>query len=450
MNKLQNYEPPAKIPSSPLNMSNVLINKILQEFSEQNGTNTGHSLSPPDDNLYRVLSELCGRKKMSFFKPTPYIEYTPPKLTQGKIWYITYYVQDPKTMRLKRIRIKVNRGDTLRERKAMAKAIMGRLSEKLAMGWNPLVEKFAPKAYKKLFEAFDAFLDAKRRELEANSLRSYMSFIKTIREWLQVHGCDENTYACGFTGSMAIDFMESIESNPKISPRTYNNYLIFCRVLFDWMVEREYVSENPFTSIRRKPKKLTKKKRRILSDAELSRLWEYLENENQEYLVICMLCYCCLMRPKEISMLKCSDIRLDSQTVLVRGEIAKNDNTSSRTIPDVMMQYVHRLDLSNPKLFLFGNHSHFDFSPGKTAVPERKIATFWNRCVREECGFPMEVMFYSLKDTGITNMAAAGVPVSFIQQQADHSSLAMTSIYCQRSGKATEELKGLDILNVAE
>lgn len=450
MNKLQNPEPPAKIPSSPLNRSNVLINKILQEFSGQNGTNTGHSLSPPDDNLYRVLSELCGRKKMSFFKPTPYIEYTPPKLTQGKIWYITYYVQDPKTMRLKRIRIKVNRGDTLRERKAMAKAIMGRLSEKLAMGWNPLVEKFAPKAYKKLFEAFDAFLDAKRRELEANSLRSYMSFIKTIREWLQVHGCDENTYACGFTGSMAIDFMESIESNPKISPRTYNNYLIFCRVLFDWMVEREYVSENPFTAIRRKPKKLTKKKRRILSDAELSRLWEYLERESQEYLVICMLCYCCLMRPKEISMLKCSDIRLDSQTVLVRGEIAKNDNTSSRTIPDAMMQYVHRLDLSNPKLFLFGNHSHFDFSPGKTAVPERKIATFWNRCVREECGFPMEVMFYSLKDTGITNMAAAGVPVSFIQQQADHSSLAMTSIYCQRSGKATEELKGVDILKVSE
>lgn len=38
MNKLQNSEPSAKIPSSPLNMSNVLINKILQEFSGQNGT----------------------------------------------------------------------------------------------------------------------------------------------------------------------------------------------------------------------------------------------------------------------------------------------------------------------------------------------------------------------------------------------------------------------------
>ena len=53
-------------PSSPLNMSNILINKILQEFSGQNGTNTGHSLSPPDDNLYRVLSELCGRKNQEY------------------------------------------------------------------------------------------------------------------------------------------------------------------------------------------------------------------------------------------------------------------------------------------------------------------------------------------------------------------------------------------------
>ena len=408
----------------------------------------GQSLSPASGNLYRVLSELCERKKMSFFKPTPYIEYVPPRLTQGKIWYITYYIQDPGTMKLKRMRIKVNRVKSPRERKAMARAIMGRISEKLALGWNPLIERYAPKAYKKLFEAFDSFLEAKGRELEANSIRSYKSFVRTLRNWLTAHGCDGNTYACGFTGSMAVDFMEDIESDPKISPRTYNNYLLFCRVLFDWMMDRKYISENPFADIKRKSKKLTKKKRRILSDAELSTLWAYLDRENPEFLVLCLLCYCCLMRPKEIALLRCSDIRLDSQTVVVRGEIAKNDNTSTRTIPDAMMPFVHRLDLSNPKSFLFGDHPHNDFSPGKTALPERKIGTFWNNFVRKECGFPMDVTFYSLKDTGITNLAAAGVPVSFIQQQADHSSLAMTSIYCQRSGKATEELKGVDILNV--
>ena len=62
----------------------------------------------------------------------------------------------------------------------------------------------------------------------------------------------------------------------------------------------------------------------------------------------------------------------------------------------------------------------------------------------------MELTFYSLKDTGITNMIASGVPVSFVQQQADHSSLEMTSIHCQRSGKATEELKSVDVLNIGK
>ena len=385
---------------------------------------------------------------MPLHNSTPYIEYTPPKLTRGKIWYISYYVQDPLTKKLRRMRIKVNRGKTVKEKNAAARAIMGRLSEKLALGWNPLLERQAPKAYKKLFDALDNFIDAKSRELEPNSMRSYNSFVRTLRNWLQNHGCDDSTYVCAFTEDMAIDFMEGIESNPKISPRTYNNYLLFCRVLFDWMIERSYISENPFASIRRKTKKLTTKKRRAFTDEELVRLWTFLQDANPEYMLVCQFCYCCLLRPKEIALLKCSDIRPESQTVLVRGEIAKNDNTSSRTIPDSMMPFIRKLDLSRPDLFLFGKHKNYDFKPGKEAAEERKIAKYWSEVVRKECGFPMELAFYSLKDTGVTNMIASGVPVSFVQQQADHSSLAMTSIYCRRSAKATEQLKGMDILNV--
>lgn len=88
--------------------------------------------------------------------------------------------------------------------------------------------------------------------------------------------------------------------------------------------------------------------------------------------------------------------------------------------------------------------------PGKECTWVQRVSDYWRGVVRPATGFGKDVQFYSLKDTGITNMAAAGVPVSAIQQQADHSSLAMTSIYCQRSGKATEELKGVDILNVSE
>ena len=66
----------------------------------------------------------------------------------------------------------------------------------------------------------------------------------------------------------------------------------------------------------------------------------------------------------------------------------------------------------------------------------------------EACSFPMEVQFYSLKDSGMTNMADSGVPITFVKQQADHSSLAVTSIYLsQNKAKANEELKKVDIIS---
>ena len=60
----------------------------------------------------------------------------------------------------------------------------------------------------------------------------------------------------------------------------------------------------------------------------------------------------------------------------------------------------------------------------------------------------MELQFYSLKDTGITNMVSSGVPLPSVQQQADHSSVAMTSIYVGKNRKkAEEDLKNVDILD---
>ena len=68
--------------------------------------------------------------------------------------------------------------------------------------------------------------------------------------------------------------------------------------------------------------------------------------------------------------------------------------------------------------------------------------------MRPGCGFPMELQFYSLKDTGITNMVSSGVPLPSVQQQADHSSVAMTSIYVGKNRKkAEEDLKNVDILD---
>lgn len=384
---------------------------------------------------------------MAFFKPTPGLEYIPAKLSQGIEWYVYFYVTDPATCSKKRLRIKINRIKNKKERLKTARQMIAALNERLALGWNPITEKTAPKSSTSLFEAFNAFIESKSRTSEANSIRCYKSFISTLKNWMKAHGVSREDFpAMAFTRQMALTCMREIDENDKISAQTYNNYLRFFIILFNWLKEKGYVPENPFEGIKRKSRRLIKKKRRMMTDEELSVLTDFLRKNNPNYLALCLCCYCCFMRPKEIALLRCGDIDLKKQTIHIRSEIAKNDNDSYRTIPDDMLPYLKALDLSDSNSYVFSDSPDFTFRSGRKRMLTQYIARYWGDVIRPACGFPMELQFYSLKDTGITNMLGSGVPVSFVKQQADHHSLAMTSIYLGQVREASTTLKNAKII----
>ena len=391
---------------------------------------------------------MCKEKKMSFFKPCVYVDYVPPRLTEGKEWYISYYVKNPETGKLKRFRMKVNRIKSIQQRRAVARKIMAALEEKLALGWSPFYSEAAPRSSRSIKEALDSFLLVKEREVEIQSLRSYRSYIRCLQEWLRTNGYKDSSPMFSLTRETARLFLQDLELNPKISARTYNNYLSFMVTLFDWVAERGFITDNIFEGFHKKPKKLTAKKRRLLKADELNRLFSWLEVHNRDYLAVVLLCYCCFIRPKEIALLKCSDIDLERQVVHVRPEIAKNDNESFRTIPDAMLPILRRMDLTRQDWYLFGKNRNKAevFRPGPEAVSEKKFADYWNRFVRPALGFGQEIQFYSLKDTGITNMIGNGIPINLVQQQADHSSVAMTAIYVGRQSAANTRLKEVEIM----
>ncbi len=384
---------------------------------------------------------------MHLFLTHVYIDYTPPKLTIGKDWYISYYVKSPETNKLKRIRIKLNHIKPITERKKAAKSIIAALTEKLALGWNPFVESVAVNAYTKLYTALDHFLTIKEKETESNSIRSYKSFIKTFRKWLDDNSFTKESFCPSFQEVHAMRFSQELELNQKISARTYNNYIAFFVLLFNWLLEKGYVANNPFINIKKKRKKDTAKKRRILSDSELYSLFHYLKTANKEYLVICILCYSCFLRPKEIALLKCSDIDIDNQLIHIRKDVAKNDNDSYRTIPNEALEYLKVLEFSQPEDYLFSHNQGYNFKSGKNPLCSRKIAKYWQNIIRSKLNFPMDIQFYSLKDTGITNMSdLAKIPLNIVRKQADHSDLSMTAIYLGQRPTANEELKNAKIL----
>lgn len=384
-------------------------------------------------------------KEKKMYLPVHNIDYRTCKLTEGDEWFISFYVKNPATGKLKRIRIKINRIPKIAARRKAAREMMSAIDQRLALGWNPLMEAHAPKCFKTLDYALDAFLTIKRKESEPDTMRSYESYIKTFRAWLRENGVPESAYANCVRQETAQSFMNDKENS--LSAKTYNNYLSFYSSLFNWMVAKGYCDINPFACIDKKSKKLTKKKRRLFTDEEFSKLLDYLQKENREYLAMSMLCYCCFIRPKEIALLKCSDIDLKNQVVHIRPEIAKNDNDSYRTIPNELMPVLRVLEYSHPDWYLFGQHPDAgDFSPAPQKACSRKYAKWWDQHVRPDCGFDKDLQFYSLKDTGITNMLDEGIPINLVQQQADHSSVAMTAIYVGKKADASEKLKKSEIM----
>lgn len=414
----------------------------LQGFQDSSRVITGSSIFL-GESLFQALEEISKEKKMLFSLPHAYIDYVPPKLHKAPSgWYISYYVKNPDTGKLKLFRTKVNqfRGP---ERTRAAREIMAALQERLAMGWSPLTEKVAPLATTPAFEVFDRYERVKTKEMEKQSLATYLSYIRVFRTFLLGIGFLPSTSILAIKEDTAKRYMDFLETERGVSPRSYNNYLSFQVTFFDWMKDKGYIAENPFLSIKRKPKRLMTKKRRMLTDDELLTLFKWLHEHNPEYLAVCLLCYCCFMRPKEIALLRCCDLDLRRQLVHVRAEIAKNDRESFRTIPDAVMPVFRSLDLRHPDWYLFGNHPgvRSDFRPAKEPGAKKRFSDYWATTVREACGFSMEVQFYSQKDTGITNMLGEGVAINLVQQQADHASVAMTALYVGHKATAQEELK---------
>ena len=426
---------------------NGLILNNLQCFENESRVINGSNFFF-GDSLFHALEEISKEKKMIFSLPHAYIDYVPPKLHKGKTgWYISYYVKNPETDKMKLFRVKVNQFKGM-ERIQAAREMMAALQERLAMGWNPLLEKVAPLASTPAFEVFDRYERIKTKEMEKQSLATYLSYIRIFRGFLHSIGFLPSSSILAIGQDTARRYMAWLEEERGVSPRSYNNYLSFQVTFFDWMKNRGYISENPFLDIKRKPKKLMTKKRRMLTDEELFTLFSWLHDNNPEYLAVCLLCYCCFMRPKEIALLKCRDIDLGKQLVHVRAEIAKNDNESFRTIPDAMMPVMRRLDLSRPDWYVFGNHpgNRSDFRPAREPGAKKRFSDYWATTIREACSFGMDIQFYSQKDTGITNMLGDGVAINLVQQQADHATVAMTAIYVGRKATTSEDLRKADII----
>lgn len=108
--------------------------------------------------------------------------YTPPTLHVGREVYIDFYAFDPISGKMKRKKIKLNSIPSNQRRK-YAKDLINRLSEQLALGWNPWIEKENGTSYILFRDAcynYKRYIDKMLADgtYRPESHKSYASYLK--------------------------------------------------------------------------------------------------------------------------------------------------------------------------------------------------------------------------------------------------------------------------------
>ena len=341
-------------------------------------------------------------------------------------WQIEYYIQNPVTNRLERKRIRVNKilkqYKNRRDARAHIDSIIFSINSKLFSGWNPFFEGEDARLYVKMGDVVDAYLAEKTKELRKDTIRSYSSVCSIFMAW--VNRNNASLFCSMFNKGWAVRFMDYVYGERNVSQRSYNNYIKHLRCFFEWTTEKGYSKENPFVGMKLKRKEA---KTRIIIDPD-TRKKIMGQLNGSPFLLVCMLVYHSLIRPKEIRNIKVGDIDMTAHAIRISGEVAKNHNARYAAMSAQIENLITELKiLKNPKdWYIFSDRE--TMKPGTVILYDAKFTKEFAK-LRKLLNLDPKMQLYSFRDTGIFEMLKAGIDDLSVMQHADHSSLDITTIY---------------------
>lgn len=359
------------------------------------------------------------------------LSYTYPKLYKGKDWFVGFKAFDPASGQLKIKRIRINHIGTAMLKNRYANVLIKRISRQLDDGWNPWIENHNSRSYhgvKDVLTRYKNYLTKKYNDgiMREKTMVDYLSRLRILMTYI-----DEMkkpiVYIYQFDRFFVSDFLDYIYLERENSPRTRNNYLIWLCTLSSWLVEKMYLDKSPTNDIPKiRNSKGRAKDRDVIPNKEMEKLHHYLTATNKYFLLACYFVHYVLIRPKEMSYIKIQDISLKHKTLFISGDISKNRKDAVVTLPKKVIHLLLELDVFRypGNDFLFSTA----FKPGSVRKHEKQFRDYWARTVRPTLGWGNRYKFYSLKDTGITNMLRHCDVVS-VRDQARHSSILITDMY---------------------
>lgn len=364
------------------------------------------------------------------------IAWKTPVFHQKSECYVSFQAYDPLSGRLKTKKIMLGHIKGKTNQRKYAEDLIKRLTEQLSSGWNPWIEAVQPLEYALWDDVISKYKDYLVKLCNEHSLREesyvdYSSRVHILEQW-KAEKRIPLTYVYQWDRQTITKFLDYvfIERNNTITTR--NNYLTWLKSFTSYLVERGYLSSNPTEGLGR-IKNRHKKDRDVIPDDVMKQIRAFLYEKNKHYLLACEILHYLFVRPRELSFLKIGDFHLQTQTLTLHGAHTKNGNDATITLPSHVIRLM--IDLN---VFSYPSHYYLfsdRFSPGEARKSEKIFRDYWCRNLRKALGFSERYKFYSLKDTGITNMLKANADVLSVRDQARHSSILITDIYTPKDIK---------------
>ncbi len=378
--------------------------------------------------------------KSSYANCAPVRDHTPPVFRRNNAGaYIEFFAFDPAAMSMRRKTIKINRIKGVANQRAYAKEVISRLNDQFKHGWNPWIQQDTENLYR--FEEGLERYEANVEKMFADGLyrretyAGYKSNIKMLR--LFISTCRPCYYMYQFDRKFCGEFLDWVFIERNNSPQTRNNYLNFLRVLSGYLVEKGYLQSKPTDSLKPISKRLWTKERTELPTDKIREIGEYCRNHDPHFLLACHLLYYCFIRPVEITRLRIRDFDLHNGVIVIRAENAKNKKTEPVTVPKHVIHYALDLGIFSAPLddFIFSTK----LKPGPEQIDPKIFRDHWEK-LRRPLGLDRRWKFYSLKDTGISEMCHKKIAPVEVRDQARHSSLQITELYLSHADRVNPEL----------
>jgi len=355
------------------------------------------------------------------------LDYIPARICEGKELLIKYYYWDLAAK--KRIR-KVMRFNHLvgkfpkREILKMMNKACAEINMKLESGRNPMIEAEMPKAYTKLKDAISIFVAIKESDMREDGFRSYKSYLKRLQDWLISHKIGDCS-VIDFSKDMAVEVLTDLELDKKIGNRTYNNYMVFYRSLWYWLIEKNYCKVNVFAGFKKKPE-LEKIRKVIENDVHLQ-IVDYCREYQPRFEIVIDLVRAAFMRPAEICRIQIENIDIYNKVIRIPQSKSKTKSFRFAYLPEWLCKKI----VNNYQLETYPLHYFLvtrNFVPGTKKIGTRELGKQWDK-IREKLQLGMESQLYSYRDTGITALENQGVQRNVIIKLTDHKTEKMAGKY---------------------